>query len=177
MCRSALATLRPLVPPRVLAAVWRTQWNGWTRRRMNTRGGGVAGGRCMLGCHGEDHDSVEHYARCPLLRGWASRALRLAAPPVEARLGDFLLLTPRPRADAGGELPRRALRTAAAYRVHCLVRHGRVARGPAACEALSQVARDMVRGHALAGAALDAAEMAAWEFRGPGGAAAAAAGG
>ena len=129
------------------------------------------------GCDGEDLDSVQHYARCPRLRGWAARALRLTAPLEADRLGDFLLLTPRPRADAAGDLPRRALRTAAAYRVHCLVRHGRVARGPAACEALSQAARDLVRGHSLAGAALDAAELAAWEHRRPGGGAGGAGGG
>ena len=131
----------------------------------------------MLGCDGEGYDSVEHYARCPRLRRWAAQVLRLVAPVVEERLGEFLLLTPRPRADAAGDLPRRALRTAAAYRVHCLVRHGRVARGPAACEALSQAARDLVRGHSLAGAALDAAELAAWEHRRPGGVAGGAGGG
>ena len=125
---------------------------------------------------GEDQDAIEHYARYPLLREWAARVLHLQPPPVADRLGDFLLLTPRPVADAAGTLARRALRAAAAYRVHALVRHGRVARGPAAREALGQAARGLVREHALAGAALGAAELAAWERRRPAGVAVAAAG-
>ena len=158
--RAALRALRPLVPPRIIAALWRTWWNGWlTTRRMRTCAGWGAAAHCVFGCP-RGADSVEHYARCPLIAAWALRDLALQRPELEAALGEFLLLTPPPRRDAAGGLPRRAIRTAAVYRVHCLVRHGAVPGGVAACEALRQAARDLVRGHVAAGHALDAVE---WE--------------
>ena len=157
-CRAALQALRPLVPPRVLAAVWRSWWNGWlTTRRMRSCTGWTAPARCILGCPRGD-DSLEHYGRCPLVAAWALRDLGLRPPAAADAMGDFLLLTPRPCRDAEGRLPRRALRLAATYRVHCLVRHGTVPTGPAAVEALRQASRDLVRGHVVAGAALDSEE-------------------
>ena len=42
---------------------------------------------------------------------------------------------------------RRAIRIAAVYRTHCLVRYGAVPKDTAAVEALRQSARELVRGH------------------------------
>ena len=77
-------------------------------------------------------------------------------------LADFLLLDPRPVRDPAGTLVRRALRTAAVYLTHGMVRHGRVRAGPAAVEALSQVLRDLARGHPRAAGVLDAVEVERW---------------
>ena len=160
--------LRAAVPPRVLAALWRTAWNGWvTGRRMRTLPGQL--GRCIFGCP-HAADAIEHYACCPVVRGWGAGALRL--PPLVDLAGavpEFLLLAPAPVRDPGGLLIRRALRTAAVYLTHGMVRHGRVQAGAAAGEALQQVCRDLVRGHRRAAAALDAAELERWGP--PGGAA------
>ena len=51
-------------------------------------------------------------------------------------------------------LARKALRTAAVYKVHCMVRHGAIPAGAAAQEALQQAVRELVRGHAAANRAL-----------------------
>ena len=71
-----LTELRSLVPPRVIAAVFSTIWNRWpTARRFQQRA--AAWNRCVLGCPGRAEDSIEHYGRCQLLLGFASRRLNL----------------------------------------------------------------------------------------------------
>ena len=60
------------------------------------------------------------------------------------RLQDFLMLLPPPV--SLGDLLRYALRLAAVYKVHCLVRHGHLPQGQPACEALRQAAWEACRG-------------------------------
>ena len=63
------------VPPRILAAILRTWWNGWsTARRYQVRCT-LPQHRCMLGCAA--HDSIEHYASCSVLADFAQSQLQL----------------------------------------------------------------------------------------------------
>ena len=143
-----LRRLGQLLPPRAWSAVWRTLWNGWvTHRRWPDRPGSL--NRCVF-CGPRAADSIEHYATCPCIWAFARSRLGLARPATTAEcLSCFLILDVPPRsAETAAELlARKALRTAAAYRVHCMVRHGRVLPGEAAREALQQSVRELVRGH------------------------------
>jgi hypothetical protein len=57
--------------PRVLAAYFRTIWNGWaTDRRLNSLRDTVRS--CILGCEAED--SLEHYCCCPAFWKFAIRS-------------------------------------------------------------------------------------------------------
>ncbi len=84
------ACLRRLVPPRVVAVVIRTWYDGrCTQRRFQTRGS-----RCLFG-RGSGEDSVQHYMRCPELHSSDVKGLRL--PPREGVAEQslaFLLLEP-----------------------------------------------------------------------------------
>ena len=79
------------VPPRILAAILRTWWNGWsTARRYQVRCT-LPQHRCMLGCAA--HDSIEHYASCSVLADFAQSQLQLQHPSDrESQLAAFLLL-------------------------------------------------------------------------------------
>ena len=131
--------------------MWRTLWNGWvSARRMRSLDGRE--GACIFGCRAEAQDSIEHCAHCSVVAMFARRTLGLApAPSAARRLEHFLGLDlPDAVRDRDAAL-RRALRTAAVYRAHCLVRHGRLTRGAEAAEALPQCVRELTRGHASAG--------------------------
>jgi hypothetical protein len=112
-----MARLRLLVPPRVLAAVLRTWYNGWcTKRRFQCKGD------CLFGCtFGED--SIEHYMQCSRLYSYGQARLRL---PRAANFGDrglsFMLLEGTALIP-DALLTRRALLMSAAYRLHCRHRH------------------------------------------------------
>ena len=154
-CLAFLQALRGRVPPRVWAATWRTLWNGWASSRRTQGRIGLAG--CMFRCSPAAADSIEHYAHCPVLHEAADAVLRLPRPESPGdRLAAFLGLDYR-----AGHDPEKAvkvsIRAAAAYRTHCLCRHGRVSRGPAALEALGQSFREAVRGHRAATRIYDAA--------------------
>ena len=103
---------------------------------------------CIFECLPGRPDSIEHYAVCPAVAAFGMN--RLGLRPVAEhrhRLLQFLALDiPNAAADREGAL-KRAIRTAAVYRTHCLVRHGLVQRGAAAIEALPQSARELARGH------------------------------
>ena len=150
-----LRRLGQLLPPRAWSAMWRTLWNGWvTHRRWPDRPGSL--NQCVF-CGPGAADSIEHYATCPCVWNFARSRLGLARPATAADcLSCFLILDVPPRTAETAEelLVRKALRTAAADRVHCLVRHGRVLPGEAAREALPQSVRELVRGHARASLAL-----------------------
>ena len=149
-----LSKLRGRVPPRVWAAAWRALWNGWaTRRRMQGHGGLLG---CAFGCVADAPDSIEHYAHCRRLHAILGPELALPrrATP-EDRLAEFLgfHITENTHPDVAVRV---AVRLAAAYRVHCFCRHGVVARGHAAEEALRQSCREAVRGHLVATRVYDA---------------------
>ena len=82
-------------------------------------------------------------------------------PSPEARLSNFLGLDTTAAEDTE-ETILKAIRLAAVYRVHCACRHGRLQRGRAAIEAVRQACREVVRGHARAGRAYDAARARLW---------------
>ena len=86
-----LAVLRPILPPRVMAAIFGTVWNRWTtaRRFQQSR-------PCLLGCSPSAQDSIEHYAHCAIVRQAASSLLDLQLRAAPHALGDFLLLTTMP---------------------------------------------------------------------------------
>ena len=137
--------LRPLVPPRVQAAVIRTWHNGWcTRRRFQAAGG------CLFGCS-MGHDSVEHYSECRVLHDFGVQSLRLPpAPDLGERRLAFMLLAATPSLD-DATLSRRALLLTAAYALHC--RHRRAGQlGSAECckAALRQAVHEAARGHVRA---------------------------
>ena len=52
--------------PCVVAAFFRTLWNGWpTSARMRNMAGACSTGRCVLGCSNTAEDRIEHYVVCP----------------------------------------------------------------------------------------------------------------
>lgn len=119
-----------------------------TRRRMRTLCHDR--GACVFGCSPTAEDAIEHYANCPVVADFAARRLRipLAATPQD-RLRDFLILDHANPANVPVLVTKKAIRTAAVYRTHCLVRlrHGKVQQGHEAGNALQQSAKEMARGH------------------------------
>ena len=136
-----------ILPPRVLAAVWRTRWNGWvTQRRMQSLPG--CRRRCIFQCSPTAEDSIEHYACCPRVAEWARRDLGLDQPEgTQAKLAGFLLLDPPVTALNDEALAARALRTASVYRTHCFATHGKLVAGTTAQQSLRQSVKELVNGH------------------------------
>ena len=112
-----MVRLRLLVPPRVLAAVLRTWFNGWcTKRRFQGKGD------CLFGClFGED--SVDHYMNCSRLHSYGQARLRLPRTSNFVDRGLSFMLLEATSSIPDAVLTRRALLVAAAYRLHC--RHHR----------------------------------------------------
>ena len=145
-----LPRLRQLVPPRVVAAVLRTWYNGWcTQRRFQSRAACVFG--CPLG-----EDSLEHYIQCSRLHRHGQLHLRLPTPQhFEDRGVSFMLLDCRARL-SDTVLVRRALLLAAAYRLHCCLRRQPPFRDEEVLRrALAQAVREAAVGHAGAMQSLD----------------------
>ena len=113
---------------------------------------------CIFGCRPGAEDAIEHYAHCRVVTDLAERNLGLPreATP-QARLAAFLLLDTRGQDNLRDETVAGALRTAAVYRVHGLVRHGRVHPGANAQDAWKQSLRELARGSRAAAAVLDRA--------------------
>ena len=145
-----LPRLQRLAPPRVVSAVIRTWYNGWcTRRRFQQRG------QCIFGCS-LGADAVEHYICCSRLLRHGEQRLRLPPPTTFADRGvSFLLLEPRSNLPTD-VLIRRALLLAAAYRLHCRLRHGApIVDDEVLQRALTQAVKESAVGHARATQALD----------------------
>ena len=151
--RSNLASIAPLTPPRVLAAVLRTACNGWcTAHRFQRRGG------CILGCS-DALDKIEHYAVCPHFANLCQRHLQLQRPPPDSRLAFFVGLGfdrhPSPTfswpssSPQGALLAVRAIASYALYRVHNACRF-QLGTGSEAREAFPAYVQDAVQGHAAA---------------------------
>ena len=143
-----LQQLKTATPPRVLAAVLRTWFDGWCTKR---RFGGV--GNCVL-CGLADGDDLEHLQHCPAIRLFSVRGLGLVHPDqLRERTADFFLL----RQDATDMLTVKAIRLAAAYQVHCASRRdpGRLLGGEVAYRALLHAAKELVSGHRYATRAFD----------------------
>ena len=141
--------LKSQVPPRVLAAVLRTLWNGWITARRMQRQGQERANLCCFGC--PLRDPIEHYAHCPHVSNFARTHLRLQRPLTpEARMADFLLLDTPPTPPRIQLLTLQALRTAAVYRAHNMWRHCPSATPVAMRQSLSQHLKESVRGHPAA---------------------------
>jgi exonuclease III len=145
-----MGRLRSLVPPRVLAAVLRTWFNGWcTLRRFQGRGD------CLFGCPcGED--SIDHYMGCSRLHSYGQARLRL---PRVGSIGDqglsFMLLEATSSV-SDATLTRRALLVAAAYRLHCRHRRsGGLGEEGLLWRALDQAIKESSLGHRKAMRQLD----------------------
>ena len=146
--QKVLSLLPSCLPPRAMAAFWKTWWNAWvTQRRKQT----APLGRCVFGCDVEASDSIEHYANCIHVSNFAWDRFRLPraqSPP--QRMAQFMALDlPMARINKPA-LFVRALRTAAVYRTHCMCTHDAIPTGYAAREALPQAAMELVKGHATA---------------------------
>ena len=74
-CLRVFHTLKIWCAPRVMAAYFRTLWNGWpTDRRMDNlrRTSGLKNRGCALNC-GWDNDALEHYATCKVFWTFATK--------------------------------------------------------------------------------------------------------
>ena len=92
---------------------------------------------------------MQHYAFCPAVREFGSRFCRSEAPVGSGAMDDFLVLEPRYSEGARDVLVRKAVRLAAVYIVHCRFRHGS-SPAPVAWQALSHMAREILRGSSAA---------------------------
>ena len=140
----AFDKLRVLVPPRVVAAVFSTIWNRWTTARRFQRRD-TPSNICCLGCASPAEDSLEHYARCSVLRDFASQRLRYS-PQDGTFLPDWCgarLLDDSTRTKA-------AIMAYIAYRASNTARHQGGLQREAAIQCLGQLLHDAVRNHSLA---------------------------
>ena len=141
-----LPALSSYLPARARAAVLRAWWNGWvTRRRFQQQGW------CIFGCRCED--SIEHYARCPVVREFGARFLHLSAPAGPGFIEDFLVLAPRYSTGVRDVLVRKGIRLAAVYILHCRHRHHPEGFVPLAWQALAHTAKEIWHGAATASVA------------------------
>ena len=88
-CAKMFTVLKKLTPPRVVAAVWKTMWNGWTTGRRFQE----IDHHCKLGC-GSPYggDSIEHYAFCAITIEVGVRFVGLQQTHYSRRLGNFVAL-------------------------------------------------------------------------------------
>jgi len=133
---AALPCVAKKIPPRALAAVIRTLWNGWcTGRRFQNKEH-----QCMFGCR-FGQDSIEHYGTCTKV--WDFFAAHFPpehTPRPDDRLTAFLLLnTASAQAAAHVEKLRSyALLVAATYLTHNTWRHKLGIGHTAVIEAMAQ---------------------------------------
>ncbi len=146
------ARLRGLVPPRVVAAVIRTWYDGWcSQRRFQARGS------CCLFGRGHGEDSVQHYIWCRVLYAFATSGMRRPARDGVAQQPLALMLL-EPAADLPDEsFNRRALLVAAVHQLNCTHRRRCAPLGTPleVPRALEQAVKTAARGHQRATSCLD----------------------
>ena len=139
-----ISRLTKLTAPRVSAAILRTLWSGWcTKRRFGAKG------PCIF-CGYLDGDSVEHALKCKVLSQFGAEKLALPYHTDPQKRGmSFLILEPALEL-TDERLVLGALRTAAAYTVHCKFRRNpsRLGSEGAVRKALEQCCKELVQGHA-----------------------------
>ena len=139
-----LKDLGRLVPPRVVAAVWKTMWNGWaTQRRF-----GQSGHKCLLCCDSANsQDSIEHYARCRVTCDVAINFVGLPASHYSRWLGDFVVLGMDHHSCPEHMLVKRSVLVYAIYRTTCCLRHQPCSDVRKISDMIQQYVREAVRGH------------------------------
>ena len=139
-----LHTLKPLVAPRMSAAVLSTLWNRWTTGRRFQRQD-----VCVLGCSPAAADSIEHYACCPIIRTAARRFLGLHMRPWPHALCDFMLTTGPPSAAHPSRacLTHSAILLYVAYNITNAARHKAPRTGAEAVAMMQQAIAEGVRDH------------------------------
>ena len=131
--------LHGMVPPRIIAAIVRTWYNGWcTGRRFQQSG------TCIFGCQYED--SIEHYSRCPIVMNFGHRYLNLERGG--HNLERFLLLDVSPTSISTVKIACQSAWVATVYITHCRWRHHGGERPTV--ETLGQVLCELTRGHSCA---------------------------
>ena len=144
-----LCRLNGLVCPRVVAAVWRTLFNGWTTARRFQ-----AQGQCLLGCRGPfQEDSIEHYAHCGVVRNFKAKFLwdALSLHEADARSsdakGEFITLGLNLSEVDDDALARRAILVYAVYCTVNNIRHTNPATsGETVMDMMLQYTQEAVRG-------------------------------
>ena len=152
-CARLLKDLKRLVPPRVVAAVWKTMWNGWTTGRRFQE----VGHQCKLCCNTEfGCDSIEHYARCPVVRNLCHCFIGLPESHYSTWLGNFVVLGVNHGSVSDVVLVKRAIAVYATYRTTNSLRRSVSADGNVIQDMMYQHAREAVRGHGPATKFLEA---------------------
>ncbi|CAK0888681.1 unnamed protein product [Prorocentrum cordatum] len=140
--------LERLVPPRVIAATFRTAWNGrCTARRFQQRD--QPHDICMLGCSLAAKDSIQHYCRCSAVRRFHAASLRMES---ECLLPWWLGVHIQQARD-DDKLALAALGVYAVYRATNAARQVGGLCSAAAGRALQQALREAVSGRGVAGSA------------------------
>ena len=150
-CTRTLDHLGRLVPPRVCAAVWKTIWNGWTTARRYQKKG-----NCLLCCGGRyAEDSIEHYARCSVVREVGRTFLGMQQSSYDKWLGNFITLGVNSCKVDDNMLTLRAVLVYAIFRTTNQLRHRPTDSVELARDMVCQFAKEAVRGHDKATQLLD----------------------
>jgi hypothetical protein len=138
-----LKDLQRCTPPRVVAAVWKTMWNGWTTARRFQKVG-----KCLLCCSSTmGEDSIEHYARCAVLRDLCHHFIGLSHSHYSTWLGNFVILGLNHGSVCEVTLVKRAIAVYATYRTINKLRHFPCTDCNIIRDMMYQFAREAVRGH------------------------------
>jgi hypothetical protein len=101
----------------------------------------------LLGCGGRAEDSVEHYARCRIIRGFAAKFMNFRISE-EAGLQEFMVASMDVRWSTGDEdLTRLAVLIYSAYRATNTARRLGGVQADVAEPMLAQTAKEAVQGH------------------------------
>jgi hypothetical protein len=151
-----LDLLKSLVTPRVSAAVLSTIYNRWTTARRFQRRTQSCN-HCVLGCPGGAEDSIEHYARCHVVRSFGLSFLNFSFSHADA-LEDFVLAGADIRwSENMKDLTMLAILIYSVYRTTNTARvQGRVS-STIAKQMLGQFVKEAVRGHPISAKVVDQA--------------------
>ena len=115
-----LKRISGMVPPRVVAALLRAWWDGWTTSARMHEPSGVA---CCPWCHMAEGDRVQHFGRCMELQKWRSSKLRLPwMHEVGDRNAQFFVLEALDE-DANASVIVRCLALASCYHAYNAIKH------------------------------------------------------
>jgi len=133
-----------LVPPKVVAAMLRSWFDGWcTQRRFSNSGSSC---KCIWGCRCNKSDSLAHYTCCPVLADWGLKFLKISRKDSqEERRKESLLLHSELQA-SDDVLFAAAVKNYAMYTVHNLCRHQPRRSATKALNALDVAAIEAVAG-------------------------------